>query len=113
MCYRVRKGVYEGRHDGATRDTFTQSYIFEVLRAIKDGSPVKGYFQWTLTDNYEWGSWEPRFGLFRAEFEDSRVVIGPRDAAGADPGRCYGEVVSALRSGTIGRIADALTRDDW
>jgi beta-glucosidase len=29
--------------------------------------PVIGYLWWTLTDNYEWGTYDTRFGLYRVE----------------------------------------------
>jgi beta-glucosidase len=30
---------------------------------MADGVDVRGYFHWSLLDNYEWGRWEPTFGL--------------------------------------------------
>jgi len=49
-------------------------YIEEILknvgRAIKDGVDVRGYFHWSLLDNFEWahGFW-PRFGLIEVDYE--------------------------------------------
>jgi len=42
------------------------AYLAALHRAIQDGAPVKGYFHWTLTDNFEWqeGYWL-NFGLIR------------------------------------------------
>ena len=40
--------------------------------AIRRGVNVRGFLVWSLMDNYEWGSYEPRFGLFsidRTTFE--------------------------------------------
>ncbi|MNT21453.1 Glycosyl hydrolase family 1 [compost metagenome] len=34
------------------------------------GVPIIGYTYWTLTDNYEWGSFNDRFGLYRVECRD-------------------------------------------
>ena len=38
-------------------------------RAIGDGAPVKGYFCWSLLDNYEWADgYEKRFGIVYVDF---------------------------------------------
>ena len=34
------------------------------MAAVDEGVPVAGYWHWSLVDNYEWGSYEPRFGLY-------------------------------------------------
>ena len=36
------------------RISFLNGYIGQVGRAIKDGADVRGYYHWTLTDNFEW-----------------------------------------------------------
>ncbi|MBM3267006.1 MAG: glycoside hydrolase family 1 protein [Candidatus Sericytochromatia bacterium] len=52
------------RPDGWTREAYLVNHLVQVKRAIDDGVPVKGYTHWTLTDNYEWGSFDPTFGLY-------------------------------------------------
>jgi beta-glucosidase len=60
-------------HDGAVRDherrEYIQSHIDAVGRAIADDVPVKGYFVWSLLDNFEWawGYWK-RFGIVYVDF---------------------------------------------
>lgn len=46
------------------RKTFLQDMLIACSQAITNGVPLKGYFHWSLIDNYEWhhGFW-PRFGL--------------------------------------------------
>jgi beta-glucosidase len=55
-------------HDGRVRDPERQSYLDAYLagaaRAVAQGVPLRGYFAWSLLDNFEWawGYWK-RFGL--------------------------------------------------
>jgi beta-glucosidase len=55
------------RQDGYTREAALQDSIFWVQRAKADGMNVIGYNYWSITDNYEWGSYRPRFGLYTVD----------------------------------------------
>ncbi|MEV4019684.1 family 1 glycosylhydrolase [Nonomuraea angiospora] len=37
--------------------------------AMDDGTDVRGYLHWSLLDNFEWGRWEPTFGLIAVDRE--------------------------------------------
>jgi beta-glucosidase len=50
--------------DGLDRTEFLRGHLAAVHRAIAAGARVDGYLHWSLLDNYEWGSYRPRFGLF-------------------------------------------------
>lgn len=51
---------------------YHQEYLSNVLDAIKDGSNVKGYFIWSLLDNWEWNfGYSIRFGLYFVDFKDN------------------------------------------
>ena len=51
------------------RREFIRQYLRELLRAIGDGVPVKGYFLWSFMDNYEWeDGYERRFGIVHVDF---------------------------------------------
>jgi beta-glucosidase/6-phospho-beta-glucosidase/beta-galactosidase len=53
------------------RPRFLVEHLYEVNKAIDDGVDIRGYFHWSLIDNFEWGSgYCPRFGLFRVKFSD-------------------------------------------
>jgi beta-glucosidase len=60
-------------HDGSVLDPERQSYLSEYLdaagRAISEGVPLRGYFAWSLLDNFEWawGYWK-RFGLVYIDY---------------------------------------------
>lgn len=47
-----------------SREEFIRGHVGAVARAREKGADVRGYFHWSLLDNYEWGSYGPRFGLF-------------------------------------------------
>lgn len=46
------------------RSLFLKEHLAAVARARDAGADVRGYFHWSLIDNYEWGSYRPRFGLY-------------------------------------------------
>lgn len=110
MAYRVSNGRVEAREDGVTRDKFLQGFLFEAARALADGVPLAGYLHWTLVDTYEWGRYEPRFGLYTADREVG-TSPGPVDAWGVDAGRVYADLIAALRSGDSKEMVDAFSRD--
>jgi beta-glucosidase len=60
----------------ARRVEYFQRYLAEVLRAQREGVNVKGYFVWTLMDNFEWAEgYRPRFGLVHVDFSTQRRTI--------------------------------------
>ncbi len=65
--------------DGAVTDGIREDYLFAHLaatrRAIADGANVKGFFYWSLLDNYEWAEgYEKRFGLVHVDFDSLKRV---------------------------------------
>ena len=60
-------------HDGRVADpercAYLESYIAAVGRAIDAGVPVKGYFVWSLLDNFEWAAgYSERFGIVYVDY---------------------------------------------
>jgi beta-glucosidase len=52
------------------RVEYFQLHLKEILDCLKKGIQVKGYFAWSLLDNYEWAfGYEKRFGLIHVDFE--------------------------------------------
>ena len=51
------------------REDFLFAHLAATKRAINDGANVKGFFYWSLLDNYEWAEgYEKRFGLVHVDF---------------------------------------------
>ena len=59
----------EGKVLDTDRVMYLRNYITQLQRAVSDGIPVKGYFLWSLLDNYEWADgYEKRFGIHYVDF---------------------------------------------
>ncbi len=55
---------------GARRAEHIVRSLEQIAKAIKEGVDVRGYYHWSLTDNFEWAEgYEPRFGLFRVDYD--------------------------------------------
>lgn len=56
--------------DGEQRPYYLQSHVYAVEQAVAKGADVRGYFHWSLLDNFEWEEgYEPKFGLFSVDLE--------------------------------------------
>jgi beta-glucosidase len=75
--------TYNGhpRTDGVTRQENLRDTVYWVQRARQDGVPVIGYLYWSLTDNYEWGSYAARFGLYTVNVRTDRRLTRHATAA--------------------------------
>lgn len=52
------------------RPGYLQSHLREVALAIADGVDIRGYYHWSLLDNFEWiKGFGPRFGLFKVDYD--------------------------------------------
>jgi beta-glucosidase len=70
-------------HDGGVHDpervAYLESHIGAVGRAAADGAPVKGYFVWSLLDNFEWAhGYSKRFGIVYVDYPTLERV--PKDS---------------------------------
>ncbi|HZE83519.1 MAG TPA: family 1 glycosylhydrolase, partial [Puia sp.] len=66
--------------DGAVHDAqridYYREYLSGLLRAKKEGVNIKGFFAWTLTDNFEWSEgYQARFGLIHVDFKTQLRTI--------------------------------------
>jgi beta-glucosidase len=57
------------------RIMYLRNYLTQLQRAISEGAPVRGYFLWSLMDNFEWiFGFEKRFGLYHVDFSTQRRI---------------------------------------
>lgn len=64
--------------DDSKREKFIKEHLLEIYQAIGEGADVRGYFHWSLLDNFEWdkGFW-PRFGLVEIDYKTMERKIRP------------------------------------
>jgi beta-glucosidase len=63
----------DGKVYDTDRITFLRAYLTQLQRASANGVPVKGYFQWSLMDNFEWtAGFGNRYGLVYVDFKTQK-----------------------------------------
>ncbi len=74
--YITENGLADARDEKRTE--FIKDHLKWVHRAISEGVDVRGYFYWSLLDNFEWdkGFW-PRFGLVGVDYKTLERKIRP------------------------------------
>jgi len=66
--------------DGEVYDTdrvmYLQAYLTQLQRGVQEGVPVRGYFLWSLLDNYEWADgYSKRFGITYVDFATQKRTL--------------------------------------
>ncbi|MNR91778.1 Beta-glucosidase A [compost metagenome] len=61
------------RKDGWNREAFLVNHLAQLRKAMAEGVPVLGYMHWSLSDNYEWGTYTPKFGLYGIDRRDPEL----------------------------------------
>ena len=55
------------------RVMFLRNYLTQLQRVVSEGAPVRGYFLWSLLDNYEWADgYAKRFGIVYVDFKTQK-----------------------------------------
>ena len=69
-----RDGVAaDGRVHDEGRIDFTRNYLLALRQAIASGADVRGYFHWSIFDNFEWAAgYRERFGLVHVDFQTQK-----------------------------------------
>jgi beta-glucosidase len=93
--------------DDDQRPRWLLAHLFQIYRAIRAGCDIRGYFHWTLVDNFEWtDGWGLRFGLFA--LDPQTQVRTPRPSA-----HLYGEIArhNALSRALVTQYTPNKVRD--
>ncbi len=74
--YITENGLASTNDDRRCR--FLISYLQQIYHAMASGCHVKGYFHWSLLDNFEWSDgFDPRFGLIEVDYETQKRTPRP------------------------------------
>jgi beta-glucosidase len=88
-------------NDDAQRPRFLLTHLAAVHQALAEGSPVKGFYFWSLVDNFEWAEgFAARFGLIGLDLQTERRWM-------KRSGQLYGEIsrAGAITSDMVERYA--------
>lgn len=80
--------VVDGEVDDPERTEFVRGHVAAVLDAIDRGVDVRGYFYWSLFDNFEWAwGYAKRFGIVRVDYDTQERIV-------KRSGREYAQVIA-------------------
>ena len=67
------------------RKYFIIEHLKYVHKAIEEGVDIRGYFYWSLLDNFEWDKgWAPKFGLYEVDRQTFKRTARPSVKVYAD-----------------------------
>jgi beta-galactosidase len=88
----------DGVVDDSSRIEFLDAHINAMRTAADEGVDIRGYFTWSLLDNFEWAEgYHPRFGLVHVDYETQKRT--PKKSYG-----WYRDLIASSRSAAGGRI---------
>lgn len=83
----------DGRVHDAERTAFLRAHLAAVLEAADEGVNVRGYFAWSLMDNFEWAwGYDKRFGIVHVDYDTQERTL-------KDSAREYRRVIAARALG--------------
>jgi beta-glucosidase len=80
-----------GIADGADvqRPRFLADHLYVLQKAMQDGIDVRGYYHWSLIDNYEWAAgYCPKFGLYHVDMSSPQ-----KTRTLGEGGRVYQQII--------------------
>ena len=67
--------VVDGRIHDQDRIRYIQGFLDQIRRTMAEGADVRGYYLWSLLDNFEWSAGTScRYGLLHTDFETQRRI---------------------------------------
>jgi beta-glucosidase len=65
-----------GQVEDKKRVAYLEAHVAQAARAVADGIPLKGYYAWSLMDNFEWAEgYSKRFGLVYVDFATQKRTV--------------------------------------
>jgi len=81
----------DGKVHDPRRLDYLKDHFIQTRLAMQDGVDVRGYFVWSLLDNFEWArGYTQRFGLIRVDYDTLKRTV-------KDSGEWYARVIAANR----------------
>jgi len=79
----------DGKVHDARRLEYLRNHFIQARLAMQDGVDVRGFFVWSLLDNFEWGhGYSKRFGVVHVDFETQKRTV-------KDSGEWYARVITS------------------
>ncbi len=79
----------DGKVHDPMRIDFLRRYLLQLERAADDGVDIRGYFQWSILDNFEWAEgYKERFGLVYVDYNTQERIL-------KDSAHWYAEVIQS------------------
>ncbi len=97
-CYNME--VVNGEVDDQPRLDYYSDHLSVAADLIREGIPLRGYFAWSLMDNFEWAEgYRMRFGLVHVDYE---TMSAPSRKAGNGTSRLQQNFQKGILSKLIG-----------
>lgn len=91
---------HAGRVPDPRRQRYLAEHIEQVRQALDEGVPLRGYFVWSLLDNFEWQlGYTKRFGLTYTDYQTLDRTI-------KDSGYWYSRLIASQRAGCVPSVHD-------
>ena len=86
----TENGISDSRDD--RREKYIRQSLYAVSKAIKDGFDIRGYYYWTLMDNFEWAEgYTQKFGLYE-------VNLNTQERRLRNGSKAFAEIVSKSKN---------------
>lgn len=83
--------VVKGRVHDEQRLDYIRQHVKQMALSMQDGADVRGYFAWSMMDNFEWAQgYSKRFGLVHVDYKTQHRIV-------KDSGRWYARLAAANR----------------
>ena len=84
--------LVDGRVPDTARIDFMRRHLEAVARAREAGVDIRGFYYWSLLDNYEWDSgYDKRFGIVHVDYATQQRTL-------KDSALWYRETIAATRT---------------